>query len=442
MRRSWVSMVRSTLACCLVATLGAAAHAQPAVDLFDEAVYFLSLQYCGFSEVPPQVLAPAIREDLVQRCDEHAACPETVGVEAIERLIARLDDPHTAYLPPEAFVRVGRLMGEGARDGAGIGLQVASLEARPGLVVLRALAGGPGASGGLRRGDVIVALDGDPLPLGPPAAARLRRAGADGGTLRLTVERALDRRFTVELVPSPHPVRPSFTMLGGGIGLIDVPSFFASKRIGPAVHELVRDAQEAGAQALVIDLRSNPGGLLPESLVAEGAFASEPARRVRSRRNVTDWVFRDGTLYVETSQGQSFAQYDVPDPARFDGRVAVLVDADTASAAEFLAAGLQDVGALVVGEPTFGGADTGTGFIGLSNGGGLQITTGRIERRDGRPYPPRVEPDVHVEQDLEALARGEDAARDEAVARLEALGASTRGGPSGNAHAASSRTRR
>lgn len=402
----------------LVATFAATAQAQPALDLFDEATYFLSLQYGGFAQTPPQRLAERERIELVARCEAQGTCPVEFGVEAIEEVIRRLDDPHTAYVSPEAFADVQRLIGAEAPRSAGFGLQATPLETRPGLLVQRVLAGGPAEVAGFQRGDLIAALNGDPLPSGPEAHERLRQLEEEGVPVRVTVERAPDRRFSIEIEPAPHQVRPSLTMLDGAIGLIDIPSFFSIEHVGPAVHGLVRNAQQAGANAMIIDLRNNPGGLLPESLVAAGAFVDEPARSVRSRRDATDWVFRDGTLYVETSQGRTFAQYEVADPARFDGPVAVLIDETTASAAEFLALDLQNSGALVVGEPTFGVADTGTGFIGLSNGGGLQVTTGRIVEPNGKPSPAHVYPDVYVESDHDALLRGEDALLNAAVARL------------------------
>lgn len=406
------------VACILAVALGAAAHAQPALDLFDEATYFLALQYGGFADPPPQACAPEIRQVLVARCEEHVDCPVELGVEAIEELIAGLDDPHTSYLPPQSFAGALRLLGAGDQPSVGFGLQVVPLETRPGLVVLRALSGSPGAAAGLRRGDILVALDDAPLGSGQQATERLRQTETGGESTRLTIERAPGQRFEVELEPRRVVVEPTLRVLEGGVGHLDIPSFFAAQEVGPSVHDLVRDARAAGVDALVIDLRDNPGGLLPESLVAAGAFTDEPRRTVRSRHDTTDWVFSEGRLRVETPRGQVFAQYEVAEPTRFEGALGVLVNRGTASAAEFLAHHLQEAGALVVGEPTFGVADTGTGFIGLSNGGGLQITTGKILHPNGEPYTARVDPDVRVEQDLEAPTWGEDAALGEVVERL------------------------
>ncbi len=410
------------LACVSQLALGAVSQAQPALDLFDEAVYDLSLQYGGFAEHPPQTLAPDLRAELVARCGAREDCPAELGVEAIERLIADLGDPHTAYLPPRTFAEAQRLLGPGGGRRPGFGLQVAAFDGRPGLVVLRALAGGPGAESGVRRGDVVVAIDGDPLGTGAPAVERLRQMETSGESVALTVERGPDVRFDVELVPGPVVVEPALTLLDDGIGYLDIPSFFAIQETGPAVHRRVREALAAGVRSLVIDLRHDPGGLLPESLVAAGAFVAEARRTVRTRRDATDWVFADGRLRVETSRGQTFTQYEVADPARFDGPLVLLVNGSTASAAEFFAHDLREAGALVVGEPTFGVADTGTGFIGLSNGGGLQITIGKILNRDGAPYPARVEPDMPVDDSLEALAKGEDRALQEAIERLRGRG--------------------
>ena len=423
----------------LAVCLSGAGRADPALDLFDEAAYHLALQYGGFADPGPQELAETFRDELSRRCAELAgACPESAAETAIAELVAALGDPHTAYLPPETFARWRMATAGGGSPRRGFGLQLASLDDDRGSLVLRAFPGGAAAGAGLRRGDVIVATDDGPLPPGEQGLLRIREAEARGGPVRVTIERAPDVRFDVTVEPAPFAPLPGATSLPHGVVLLDVPSFFAIGEVGAAVHDLVREAQRQGAAAIVVDVRDDPGGFLHESLTSAAAFVEAPGRRVRSRRGTDAWTVRDGVLVIETQEGQAFPQYALEAPVRFAGEVVVLVNGATASAAEFFALDLEDGGATIVGEATFGVANTGTSVLPLSNGGGLQVTTGRILRLDGSPYPPRVTPPVAVRDDREALARGRDAILERALEHLNVagddrttviLGLATRTGP-------------
>lgn len=378
-------------------TFGIAAAQSPGLDLFDEAAYHLTLQYGGFADPPPADLAPDLRAPLADACAAgREACTTSDGADAVRDLIGALDDDHTAYLGADAFASLTRRLSGDGSDERGYGWLLAS---DPGgaIVVDRAYVGGPARQAGLRRGDRPVALNGDPLPPGDAGRERLRRAAAEGSPARLTFRRDGAFQPTVTLETAPAEPLPTLDMLRGDVGWIQIPTFFVIDAIGSAVHDRVREARDADARALILDVRGNPGGFVHESLVAAGAFLPEPARRIEARQVTSVWRFRDGVLSIRSGDGPEFPQAEIEDPARFRGPVAVLIDGGSASSAEFFALDLRDhADAAVFGEPSVGVADTVTAFAGLSNGGGLQITTARVRTLDGDPYPSRVVPDRSV----------------------------------------------
>ncbi|MEX2502552.1 MAG: S41 family peptidase [Trueperaceae bacterium] len=380
-------------------TLGAATAESPALDLFDEAAYHLTLQYGGFADPPPADLAPDLRAALADACEAGAeACTPSDGADAVRDLVDALDDGHTAYLDPDAFAALTRrLSGDGSSD-RGFGWLLATDPDEGAMVVDRTFAGGPAREAGLRRGDRPVALNGDPVPSGEAGRESLRRAAAEGSPARLTFRRDGTFQPTVTLKAESAQPLPTLDLLPGDVGWIQIPTFFVIGAIGSAVHERVREASAAGARSLIVDVRGNPGGFVHESLVAAGAFLPEPSRRIEARQIDSVWRFRDGVLTIRSGDGPEFPQAEVEELARFRGPVAVLIDQRSASSAEFFALDLNDhADAVIVGETSVGVADTVTAFAGLSNGGGLQITTGRVRTVDGDPYPAHVVPDRTVD---------------------------------------------
>nr|MBA2667177.1 hypothetical protein [Trueperaceae bacterium] len=145
-------------------------------------------------------------------------------------------------------------------------------------------------------------------------------------------------------------------------------------RVAPRVHALVAEATAAGATAIIVDVRDNPGGALTDC-----------------------------------------------------GPIAVVVNGASASCAEFLALDLQGRG-LVIGEQTAGVADSTTAFFALPNGAGLQVTTAMVQNADGSTYASSVMPDVPVDDDLMVLANGIDAPLQAALEAVrEALEAASGG---------------
>ena len=185
------------------------------------------------------------------------------------------------------------------------------------------------------------------------------------------------------------------------------------------MHDLVNAAQRGGARAIVVDLRDNPGGALVDCLLAATAFAPEAGRALQGALTSQTIVAEDGAIVVTDAAGRTFPQTALERPARWTGSVAVLVNAGSASCAEFLALDLQRGGATVVGEPTAGAADSVTAFVALPLDYGLQVTTARVADLDGAASPSAVTPDIAVDDAPLGLAAGRDAVLEAALEVLE-----------------------
>jgi carboxyl-terminal processing protease len=278
-----------------------------------------------------------------------------------------------------------------------------------GLLVVEVSPETPAEEAGLRRGDRILAVNGEALPQAESERNNfLRDRISTGEPVFLTIQR-VQQRLEVEVRPRVISLRqpPSLNLRSDGVAVLRIPSFSGYQQVGPRIHELVRQAQAAGAKGMVIDLRNNGGGVLSECLVGAGAFVEETYRRLQDNLRASEQGFKDGYYYFRAG-GRDRPQYEVQ-PARWTGPVVVLVNERTASCAEYFTFDLQEGRqAPVIGQPTAGVGNTATLFLRLSDGSGLQVTTSRAQRKDGSFYPDRVTPSVSFADDFQALAEGRD----------------------------------
>lgn len=295
---------------------------------------------------------------------------------ALRGLIEELDDPYSAYTTPELYDVSFNYSGQFE----GIGAEVTM---RDGQVLIQSpLDGSPAEIAGLLPGDIILSVDGtsiDGMTL-LEAVALIR--GPKGTTVVLSILRAgsLDAmdvpvvRDTITLtsitsrvvIDAPH------------IGYVRLSTFEANspQQLRLAIEKL----RAEGAQALVLDLRNNSGGLVD---AAVGVLSE----------------FLDGGLMVALvdAEGDRREFMATEGGSALDIPLAVLVNAFSASASELAAAALQDYGrATILGSRTFGKGSFNTVYQ-LDNAGGLYLTTGRWLSPDGRLIEGEgLEPDVQV----------------------------------------------
>lgn len=396
--------------------------ASPAQDLLNEVSRLLGDYYGGFSQVRLQEIKQKYQEELEKVCAQEVSCPSNKAYAVIQALVAEYADRHTRYFTPEDYAEIQRRLAGVSSSRPQLGVQLQVVPGLEGLLVVEVGAETPAEEAGLRRGDRILAINGESLPQAEGERMDfLRDRVTQGRLLKLTIQRA-QARVELEVLPRIIPLRqmPTLSLRPEGVAVLRIPSFSGYQQVGPRIHELVRQAQMAGAQAMVIDLRNNGGGVLSECLVGAGAFVRETYRRLQDNLRVSEQGFKEGYYYLRFG-GRDRPQYEVQ-AAYWAGPVVVLVNERTASCAEYFTFDLQEGRqAPVIGQPTAGVGNTATVFLRLSDGSGLQITTSRAQRKDGSFYPDRVTPTLNFSDDWYALAEGRDLMLEKALELLASV---------------------
>ncbi|MEL6262114.1 MAG: carboxyl-terminal processing protease CtpA [Cyanobacteria bacterium J06626_6] len=323
---------------------------------------------------------------------------------AIQDMLAVLDDPYTRFLPPQQYQSLqtntnGELLG--------VGLQIAKDSEASVLRVIAPIEGSPAEAAGLRPQDEILEINGTStktLSL-DEAAARMR--GSIGTQVTLTVGRSDADAFNVNVERDRITLNPVSAEVRQVPGLPKLGYLRLGQFNGNAAAELksaLLDLEDQGADAYILDLRNNPGGLLQAGI--------EIARM---------WLDEGTVVYTVNRQG-ALGNYDATGKSITSDPLVVLVNKGTASASEILAGALQDNGrAQLVGETTFGKGLIQSLFD-LPNGAGLAVTIAKYETPNHRDINKLgIEPDQLVTSSVERrkqFGTEEDAQYEAAVALL------------------------
>jgi carboxyl-terminal processing protease len=309
---------------------------------------------------------------------------------AIRGLLFDLD-PHSTYLvrsDAQAFDEDAN----GAYDGIGVEVQQ---QPDGSILVIAPIDDTPAARAGIKPGDVIVAVDGKPLT--PEQADSNPLRGEPGSKTVLTVQREGAKK-PLEIAVQRDTIRVSSVrsrMLEPGYAYLRISAFQADTANDFESHVDKLQAQAgaaAGLRGLVLDLRSNPGGLLTSAVqIADDLLEKGGIVSTRGRNPVADTAFSA-----------------TPGDRMRGAPVVVLVDAGSASASEVLAAALRDnQRAQVVGSRTFGKGSVQT-VLPLDNGDAVKLTTARYYTPSGRSIQARgIDPDVVLKPDGAAARPGE-----------------------------------
>ena len=281
--------------------------------------------------------------------------------------VLRALDPHSRFVP-RADVERERAVARG--DLASVGLVLEDVDGAP--TVLSVVPDGPAARKGIAPGDRLVEIA-DTAIAGRQAKDLERGlAGRPGSRITLTLERGrrlepARYRVTVQRDVVRHRSVATFRMVDDSTGFMSLIDFAGDA--ARDVEDAVRRLAARGATRLVMDLRGNPGGTVDAAVGVASLFLPRFAVVFRTRGRTPD-------------QDQSYAtRMEGPFP---DLAMVVLVDANTASAAEALAASLQDHDrALVVGQRTFGKALVQSPFT-LPSGDVVWLTVGWVLSPSGR----------------------------------------------------------
>lgn len=293
-----------------------------------------------------------VRDTYVEPVDENA-----LWQGAIAGMLDQLGDPNSAYITPE---RLDRLRLSASNAYRGVGLQVDVLDGW--ITVAQPRPGSPAERAGLQTGDRLVELDGKSMRGWTVAEARNALRGPAGSTVKLVVERGSGTRIAATLERADIRIRAvaRAVVLSGGVGYVAVTTFSDSTE--SELISVMDSLRSAGATSLVLDLRGNPGGLLEQGIGVADMFLGPEKQIVTTRGRVAD----ANHTYVDSTA------------ERWSGMpIAVLIDGNTASAAEIVAGALQDNDrAVLVGRVTYGKGSAQVVYP-LDNGAAISLTQAR-----------------------------------------------------------------
>ncbi|MEP6858263.1 MAG: S41 family peptidase [Gemmatimonadales bacterium] len=303
---------------------------------------------------------------------------------SVDGMLYELRDPYSTFLPPDRFARLNETT---TGNYAGLGVEV---DLRDGwLIVVAAIPGGPAEHAGLQPGDRIIGIAGKQTKGWTNEEASKVLRGKPGTSVTLTIERP-GSSAPIELKVQRTTIHQSAvrraSLLGDGIGYIDLKAFSDStvKELNGAITTLLAH----GMKTLVLDLRTNPGGLLNQGVRVSDLFLN-PGQKIVSMRGRLSEANRE---YADSAV-QRWPQLPL----------VVLVDGRSASAAEIVAGALQDHDrAVLVGTPTYGKGSA-QSVIPFGLEGGLKITTARWFTPSGRSITRKRPADDETDDALPAV---------------------------------------
>ena len=315
-----------------------------------------------------------VRASYVDKVDDHVLIKG-----AIDGMLAALD-PHSSYAEASDFVQL-RTTTDGNYGGLGL-----TVQSEDGAVkVVAATEDTPADRAGIKPGDYITHIDGEFIYGYTLDEAVEKMRGKPGTSVKLSVVRpGRDKPFDVAIVREKITLKPVKWEVKDGIGVININQFSAPT--GQMVREAMLGIDKAtGGKPLgyVIDLRSNPGGLLDQAIEVSDVFLEQGeivSERGRAAGDIDRFYAKPGDL-----------AHGLP--------VIVLIDAGSASASEIVAGALQDHRrGLVMGDRSFGKGSVQT-VIQTGPQSALRLTTARYYTPSGRSVQAGgIDPDIAVPQ--------------------------------------------
>ena len=315
-----------------------------------------------------------IRRDYVEPVDE-----KTLMENAINGMLAALD-PHSSYMNPKVYKDM-QVQTRGEFGGLGIEVTMEN-----GVIkVVSPIDDTPASKAGIQSGDLIFALDGEPVQGLTLQEAVEKMRGKVGTPIKLSLRRDnVKDPIDVTLTRETIKVKAVKFRLEGDVGYIRVTSFTeqATSGVLDAVEKIKKEAGPK-LKGYVLDLRNNPGGLLDQAISMVDAFLDKGeivSVKARKAEDVQRWNAKPG----DVANG-------LP--------IVVLMNGGSASASEIVAGALQDHRrAIILGTRSFGKGSVQT-IMQVTGGGAIRLTTALYFTPSGRSIQKEgIKPDIEVEQ--------------------------------------------
>ena len=321
---------------------------------------------------------------------------------AVKGMVAAVGDPYTVFFDPaEAQSFNESLEGEFEGIGAEIGIKNAT------LTIIAPLAGSPAEHAGLLAGDKVFAIDGIGTENFTLDQAVQKIRGPKGTKVELTVAHKAgesDLPIKIEITRDKIVLNTVEWRMEGSVKNIGYISLFSFnddtvKAFDKAVTQVIKKQP----RGVILDLRSNPGGLLTSAV------------------DIASFWIEEGPIVKERKSGKEGIVYNASMASRLQSyKTVVLVDEGSASASEIVAGALQDYNkAVIVGEKTFGKGSV-QDYSALVGGSSLKITIAEWLTPEGRSINNEgITPDVEVIRALEDYNANRDPQLDKAIELLE-----------------------
>ena len=297
----------------------------------------------------------------------------------IKDMLSQLDDPYTRFLEPKEF---NEMRIETSGELMGVGIQISLDEGTNEIVVVSPIEGTPAFLAGVKPKDIIVSIDGKPIKgLSIESTVKLIR-GKKGTKVELGIRRD-NEIFKISLIRDKIELnvvdsRINNTDLGAKIGYLRLKQFNAKS---PKEMSLsIKDLEKQKPFGYVLDLRSNPGGLLEASI--------EIARQWINTGTIVSTKTKDGITDIRRAKSRALTNRPV----------VVLIDEGSASASEILSGAIKDnKRGILVGKKTFG-----KGLVqsvrSLPDGSGLTVTVAKYLTPSGKDINKNgIEPDIKAD---------------------------------------------
>jgi carboxyl-terminal processing protease len=298
---------------------------------------------------------------------------------AIKGMVDALDDPYSAYLDVESYeLSVTHWEGRFEGIGAYVGIENGN------FMIIAPIDGSPADRAGIRAGDIVLEVNDEPTSEMSLMDAILKIRGPRGTSVKLLIlHKGETESVEIEIVRAEIEVPSVNLEMREAIAYLEITNF--TERTDEELVSAIREIDLEGATGIVLDLRSNPGGLLSAVVDVAGRF------------------IKDGVVvYVVDNQGRKTSSSISPKSVRTDLPIVVLVDEYSASGSEVLAGALQDYArATIAGTTTYGKGSVNVPHM-LKDGSGLYLTTARWQTPEGHLIEGEgIEPDYPLELEEE-----------------------------------------